>query len=318
MTTRVLRTTACWAVIGVLLVGCSVARRANEAPPPAPGPVVVVPGVAAPPQAEGLDGTAGEPGPTVCSAVTATLTKQLGVSVTAKPFTWNDGGLPALDLCTLLLDGRSVTVGVSSLPKQPDALDRLAANTGTLELVPELGPEARISPSRLVFAVEDRAVRVLSTGGIDRYPSGIDRAKAVAISRAVRAVVPGMIRSARQSDSACQLSTAAAERFVGTIVQLRRDYRVNGALTCIWGSFDATVSIVESFHADTIPEATRTPPPQFAPIGRPGYYLPEQGELVFRQGRRVVRVTGLTNPSRQVPLDTLLGVVDPLLPLFIR
>jgi hypothetical protein len=314
----VLRTAAYWTVAGALLLGCSVARRANEGLPATPAPPPVVPTVIAPPQAEGLDGTAGEAGVNLCTAVAWPLTKELGVTVTAKPFSWNDGGLPALDLCTLLLDGRAVTVGVTALPKQPDSIDRLAAGSGTLELLPELGPDARISASRVVFPVEDRAVRVLSTGGIDRYPSGIDRVKAVAISRAVRSVVPGLIRAARQTDSACQLSTPEAERFIGTLVQLRRDYRINGALTCIWGSFDATFSIVESFHADTIPEAMRTPPPRFAPIGSPGYYLPDQGELVFRQGRRVVRVSGLTNPPKEVPLDTLLDVVGPLLPLFIR
>ncbi|NEA32712.1 hypothetical protein G3I17_13700 [Streptomyces sp. SID13031] len=255
----------------------------------------------------------------VCVAVAWPLTKQLGVSVVAKPFSWNDGGLPALDLCTLVLDGRSVTVGVTALPKQPDSLERLAAGSGTLELLPELGPDARISPSRVVFPVDDRAVRLLSAGGIDRYPTGIDRAKAVAISQAVRIVVPSLIRSARQTDSACQLSAASAQRFIGTMVLLRRDYRVNGALTCIWGSFDATFSIVESFNPDTIPEAKRTPPPpRLSSIGRPGYYLPDQGELVFRQGKRVVRVSGLTNPSREIPLETLLDLVAPLLPLFIR
>ncbi|MEU4389849.1 hypothetical protein [Kribbella sp. NPDC023855] len=277
-----------------------------------------MPKVVAPPQAEGLDGSAGEPGPTVCSAVTATLSKELGVAVAAKPFSWNDGGLPALDLCTLVLEGRTVTVGVSALPKQPDSLDRLSAGAGTPELLPELGPDARISSSRVVFSVDDRAVRVLSTGGINRQPAGIDRAKAVAIAQAVRAVVPKQLRAARQSDSTCQLATAEAERFVGALVQLRRDYRVNGALTCIWGTVDATISIVESFHPDSIPEAIQTPPPRPAPIGRPGYYLPEQGELVFRQGRRVVRVTGLTNPPREIPLQTLLDVVGPLMPLFIR
>jgi hypothetical protein len=277
-----------------------------------------MPKVVAPPQPEGLDGSAGEPGPTVCSAVTATLGKELRLPVTAKPFSWNDGGLPALDLCTLVLDDRTVTVGISALAKQPDSLDRLIADSGTPELLPELGPDARISPSRVVFAVDDRAVRVLSTGGINRRPAGIDRAKAVAIARAVRTVVPKLLRETRQSDSACQLATPEAEQFVGVQVQLRRDYRVNGALTCIWGSFDATISIVESFHPDSIPEAMQTPPPRPAPIGRPGYYLPEQGELVFRQGRRVVRVTGLTNPPREIPLQTLLDMVGPLMPLFIR
>lgn len=314
----VLRTATCWAVAGALLIGCSVARRANEAPPSTPAPPAIVPKVVAPPQAEGLDGTAGQAGVNVCVAVAWPLGKVLGVSVTAKPFSWNDGGLPALDLCTLVLDGRSVTIGMSALQKQPDSLDRLIAGSGTPALLPELGPDARISPSRVVFSVDDRAVRILAAGGIDRQPSGIDRAKAVAISRAVRTAVPRMIRTARQSDEACQLSTAGAERFIGTLVQLRRDYRMNGALTCIWGSFDATFSIVESFHPDSIPEARRTPPPQFAPVGRPGYYLPDQGELVFRQGRRVVRVSGLTNPAREVPLDTLLTVVGPLLPLFIK
>ena len=102
-----------WVTLGVL-VGCSVARRADEAQPPAPARPVVLPSVVAPPQAEGLDGSAGLPGPSACSAVTATLSKQLAVKVTAKPFSWNDGGLPALDLCTLVLDGRSVTVGISA------------------------------------------------------------------------------------------------------------------------------------------------------------------------------------------------------------
>ena len=93
---------------------------------------------------------------------------------------------------------------------------------------------------------------------------------------------------------------------------------MKGALTCIWGTYDATVSVVEAFDQPTIPEAQRVPPPRLAPIGQPGYYLPDEGELVFRQGRRVVRVTGLTNPSREVSLDTLLGIVNPLLPLFLR
>ncbi|QNE22776.1 hypothetical protein F1D05_05335 [Kribbella qitaiheensis] len=249
--------------------------------------------------------------------MSAGLGKELGVKVTAKPFAWSDAGLPALDLCTLLLDDRPVQIGISALPKQPDSLSRLAS--GLNRAVPELGPDARLGAARMVFAAGDRVIRITSPGGIDRSTAtGIDRAKAVAIGRAVRAAVPAVLRGARQADSACQVSTSVAERFVGAQVQLRRDYRVKGALTCIWGTFDATVSIVESFYPDTIPEAATTPPPAFAPIGAPGYYLPDQGELVFREGRRVVRVTGLTAPARPVSLDTLIGIVGPLLPLFIR
>ena len=51
---------------------------------------------------------------------------------------------------------------------------------------------------------------------------------------------------------------------------------MNGALTCIWGTYDATVSIVEAFDQPTIPEAQRVPPPRLAPIGQPGYYLPDR------------------------------------------
>lgn len=299
--------------------GCSVAQRANGT---APGPVLpttIVPTAVTPPQAEGLDGTAGAPGPQVCTAITRRLTTELRVTVTAKPNAWNDGGLPAMDLCTLLVGGRAVTIGVSALPAQPDSLSRLLRGAGAADAVPELGPEALLAGSRLVFRVGDRAVRVTPVGGIDRgTASGIDRAKAVAVAVAVRDAVPGNLRPARQSDAACQLSNAAAERFIGLHVQLRRDYRVNGALTCIWGTYDATVAIVEAFGQASIPEAQRVPPPRLAPIGRPGYYLPEAGELVFRQGRRVVRVTALTNPSREVTLAALTNLVDPMLPLFLR
>jgi hypothetical protein len=303
--------------MSLAVTGCSVARRANEARPPAGPPAVVVPAIVAPPQPEGLDGTAGASGPQVCTAISAGLAKQLGVKVAAKPNSWNDAGLPALDLCTLLLDDRPVQVGVSALPMQPDSLSRLT--NGLTRSVPELGPEARLGAARMAFAANDRVIRITSPGGIDRSTAtGIDRAKAVAIGLAVRAAVPAVLRNARQADAACQVSTSAAERFVGAQVQLRRDYRVNGALTCIWGTFDATVSIVESFYPDTIPEASTIPPPAFAPIGEPGYYLADQGELVFREGRRVVRVAGLTNPARPVTQDTLLGIVGPVLPLFIR
>jgi hypothetical protein len=299
--------------------GCSVARKANESQPRFTPPPAVVPTIVAPPQAEGLDGTAGAPGAQVCTAITHTLTAKLRVPVTAKPNSWNDGGLPSMDLCTLLVQDRVVTIGVSALPSQPDSLSRLMAGAGTVEPLPDLGPEAQLAESRLAFLVGDRAVRITPAGGIDRSTAdGIDRAKAVAIATAARVAVPKTLRPARQSDSACQLSNSAAERFVGLQVQLRRDYRVNGALTCIWGSLDATVSIVEAFDQPSIPEAETVPPPRLAPIGQPGYYLPEAGELVFRQGRRVVRITGLTNPPQVVSLDTLTGIVDPLLPLFLR
>jgi hypothetical protein len=176
-----------------------------------------------------------------------------------------------------------------------------------------------IAESRLVFLAGDRVVRVTPSGGIDRGTAeGIDRAKAVAVAVAARDAVPKNLRPARQSDETCQLSNSVAERFVQLQVQLRRDYRINGALTCIWGTYDATVSIVESFGQPSIPEAQRVPPPRLAPIGQPGYYIPEAGELVFRQGRRVVRVTALTNPPREVTLDALTNIVGPLLPLFLR
>ncbi|WP_371402029.1 hypothetical protein OHA10_29525 [Kribbella sp. NBC_00662] len=308
-------------VVAVVLVasGCTVAQRANDQPPTTAPPTAVVPTVIAPPQPDGLDGTAGAPGPQVCTAITRTLTAKLRVPVTAKPNSWNDGGLPAMDLCTLMLEDRAVTIGVSALPSQPDTLSRLMDGAGALEAVPELGPDAFIAESRLVFHVVDRAVRVTPAGGIDRSNAdGIDRAKAVAIALAARDAVPKNLRPARQSDETCQLSTPQAEQFVKLHVQLRRDYRVNGALTCIWGTFDATVSIVEAFDQATIPESQRVPPPRFAPLGQPGYYLPEAGELVFRQGRRVVRVSALTNPPREVTLDALTNIVDPMLPLFLR
>jgi hypothetical protein len=307
-------------VLVVLLVsGCSVAQRADDSRPHAVPPTAVVPTVIAPPQPEGLDGTAGAPGPQVCTAITRTLTAKLRVPVTAKPNAWNDGGLPAMDLCTLVLENRAVTVGVSALPSQPDTVSRLTDGAGVLKALPELGPDAFIADSRLVFRVGDRAVRVTPAGGIDRSNrDGIDRAKAVAIALAVRDAVPKNLRPARQSDETCQLSTPKAEHFVQLHVQLRRDYRVNGALTCIWGTFNATVAIVEAFDQVTIPESQRVPPPRFAPIGQPGYYLPEAGELVFRQGRRVVRVSALTNPPREVTLAALTDIVNPMLPLFLR
>jgi hypothetical protein len=299
--------------------GCTVAQRANRSAPNPVAPIAVVPTVVAPPQPEGLDGTSGAPGPQVCTAVTRVLTAHFRSPVTAKPNAWNDSGLPAMDLCTLLLGDLPVTIGVSALPIQPDTLSRLVENPGAVVPLPELGPDATISESRIVFRVGDRAVRITPAGGIDRDPAdGIEKARAVAIAVAVRDAVPRSLRPARQADETCQLANSAAERYVGMQVQLRRDYRVKGALTCIWGTYDATVAIVEAFDQPTIPEAQQVPPPRFAPIGQPGYYLPEAGELVFRQGRRVVRVTALTNPPREVTLAALTGLVDPMLPLFLR
>jgi hypothetical protein len=301
--------------------GCSVARDASRPRPSLATPTTPAPTVIAPPQAEGLDGTRGSPPPNACTIVAGSLSAQLGGKVVARPRSWNDGGLPALDLCTLLVSGRPTVVGVSALPSQPDSLDRLAlglasppagsASAPAFDRLPELSPDARVGPLGVVFGADDRAIRVTAAGGLDR-------AAALTIGRAVQAVVPKVVRPARQSDPACQPAGPTAERFLGARAQLRRDYRVDGALNCIWGMYDATVSIVESFRQDAILEARRTPPPRLAPIGQPGYYLPEEGELVFRQGRRVVRVTALTNPSRPSSLDSLIDIVEPIMPLFIR
>ncbi|MGC4941631.1 hypothetical protein [Kribbella sp. DT2] len=304
----------------VMLAGCSVAQRANEKPPEPPRPDTPIPTVIAPPQPEGIDGTVGQPGKHACTAVTGAdnLVKRPSSKWTAKPFGWNDGGLPAFDLCTLVVGGRPAVIGVSSLPASPDTLERVANTLGLFEpadklggAARDLGPGARTSGNGIVFETGSRIVRITSASGL---PDG----ELLRVAVSVRNVVPQVIRPARQSDAACQLSNAMAERFIGVLVQLRRDYRVNGALTCIWGTTQATVAIVESLHTDTIPEATQTPPPRSAPIGRPGYYLPDQGELVFRNGRRVVRVSALTDPPREVPLESLLDIVDPLLPLFLR
>ncbi|GAA1673005.1 hypothetical protein GCM10009745_14880 [Kribbella yunnanensis] len=306
-------------LVAVVLTGCSVARTADRAQPSVPTFPAGVPTVVAPPQAEGLDGRSAADGPQVCTAISAELTARLGLPVAAHSGAWNDGGLPALDLCTLLVEGRPVTVGVSALPRQPDALGRLLTGAGHIAPLTELGPEAQITESRIVFITGDRAVRIAPAGGIDQgHPNGLDRAKAVTIALAAKDAVPRVLRAARQTDPTCQLSNSAAEKFIGASAQLRRDYRVHGALTCIWGTYDATVSIVEAFDQPTIPESQRVPPPRNAPIGSPGYYIPEEGELVFRLGRRVVRVTALTTPPREVSLDALNEIVDQMMPLFLR
>ncbi|GAB3824576.1 hypothetical protein [Kribbella italica] len=304
----------------VLLAGCSVAHRANEKPLEPPRPVAPIPTVIAPPQPEGVDGTVGQPGNHACTAVTGpdNLVKRPSSQWIAKPFGWNDGGLPAFDLCTLVVGGQPAVIGVSSLAAPPGTLERVANTLGMYEpaeklggAARDLGPGARTSGTGIVFEAAQRIVRVTTT-------SGLLDGELLRVAVSVRNAVPRVIRPARQSDSACQVSNAMAERFIGVLVQLRRDYRMNGALTCIWGTTEATVAIVESLHADSIPEARQTPPPRPAPIGRPGYYLPDQGELVFRKGRRVVRVSALTDPPREIPLESLLDIVEPLLPLFLR
>ncbi|TWD84306.1 hypothetical protein FB561_5481 [Kribbella amoyensis] len=308
------RTAIALLVLAVFAAGCSVARRADQLPVTPRS--VPLPTAVAPPQAEGLDGSAGEPAAHACAAVAKRSTP--GARWTAKKFPWNDGGLPALDLCTLMVGSWPVQIGVSALPAQPDSLARLADAAGfddpAVDLgatADTLGPEARSGDHGVVFRVNERVVRITTQGAL--APADL-----LALAEAVRAIVPEVLRNARRSDAACQVSNSKAEQFIGALVQLRRDYRVNGALTCIWGTYDATVSIVESFHPDSIPEARQTPPPRSAPIGLPGYYLPERGELVFRQGRRVVRVSGITDPARAVPMDTLIDLVEPLMPLFIR
>ena len=151
---------------------------------------------------------------------------------------------------------------MSALPRQPDSLSRLMAGAGSIEPLPELGPEARIAESRLVFPAGDRAVRITPAGGIDRGTAdGIDRAKAMAIAFAARDAVPKKLRPARQSDAACQVSNSAAERFVGLQVQLRRDYRVKGALTCIWGTLARRFRSSRRSTSRRIPEAETVPPP---------------------------------------------------------
>jgi hypothetical protein len=315
-----LRRLLCAILAGVLLAGCSVAHRANERPPEPPRPVVPVPTVIAPPQPERVDGTVGQPGKHACTAVTGpdNLVKRPSSKWTAKPFGWNDGGLPAFDLCTLVVGGLPAVIGVSSLPAQPGTLERVANMLGMFEpaeklggAARDLGDGARTSGRGIVFMTGNRIVRITSVSGL---PDG----ELLRVAVSVQNVVPQVIRPARQADAACQLSNAMAERFIGVLVQLRRDYRVNGGLTCIWGTTEATVAIVESLQTDSIPEASQTPPPRSAPIGRPGYYLPDQGELVFRNGRRVVRVSALTDPAREIPLESLLDIVEPLLPLFLR
>jgi hypothetical protein len=305
-------TAVCTVLAVIVAGGCSVARDTDQ---PAPSTAAEpVPTAIAPPAAPGLTGVAGLPPPNACTTIAGpVLSAELGQGVTARPRSWNDAGLPSLDLCTLVLPDREVRVGITALPAQKAAIERLGkALGGDQEGLPELSADARTGPLGVVFTAADRAISITSD-------QGLDRAQSLAIGRAVQAVADEVAKVARESDSVCQPSGAPAEQFLGVQAQLRRDYRTeNGGLTCIWGSVDATVAIVESIRQDTIPEADREPKPRLAPVGDEGYYLPEEGELVFRRGRRVVRVTALSDPSRPATLDRLFEIVEPIMPLFIR
>ena len=76
-------------------------------------------------------------------------------------------------------------------------------------------------------------------------------------------MLPAALKSARITDGACQPAGSLAEQFLGASALLRRDYRVRGGLTCIWGTTDRTVAITESITsnavADPMPEAHRQP-----------------------------------------------------------
>lgn len=306
----------CVAVALVSVAGCTTARNADRRPvepvittaPPA-GLVPI-----APPPAPGLNGTAGLDGPNACKAIAGpALSTALGAKVTARPKSWNDGGLPSLDLCALLVGKDEIRIGISALTAQPNALDRLGTVLGSApKPFTDLAPDARSGRLGVAFTTFERAVLISSAGGLSPK-------RQLAIGRAVLGAVPAVARRARISDAACAPAGSSADLVLGVRAQLRRDYRTeDGAVTCIWGSVDATVAIVESTRPDDIPEARRQPPPERVPILDGGYYLREENELVFRGGRRVVRVSALADPWRQVSRDTLYDTVGPILPLFIR
>ncbi|MFC0625694.1 hypothetical protein [Kribbella deserti] len=303
------------AVAMLSATACTTARTADRATPPpvltSRQPAVI--GPIAPPPPPGLDGRAGLDGPNACTSIARgpALAKAFGVKVTARPKTWNDGGLPSLDLCALLIGAREVRIGISALRAQPTSIDRLATVLGSPPRpLTRLAADARSGLLGVAFTTYDRAVRIAAA-------DGLTTAEQVTIGRAVRAVVPAVARPARISDAACQPSGSSAEQVLGVAAQLRRDYRTEaGAVTCIWGSVDATVAIVESTRPDDIPEARRQPRPERVPIGDGGYYLRSENELVFRRGRRVVRVTVVSDPQRVVTRDRLYDTVGPLLPLF--
>ncbi|WP_328993875.1 hypothetical protein OG394_05865 [Kribbella sp. NBC_01245] len=306
----------CVAVVLVCAPACTTARNADRrpldpvvttAPPAGLAPI-------APPPAPGLNGNAGLDGPNACTAIAGPiLTTTLGAKVTARPKSWNDGGLPSLDLCALLVGKDEIRIGVSALTAQPNSLDRLGTVLGSApKPFTSLTPDARSGRLGVAFTAFGRAVRISAAGGLSPQ-------RQLAIGRAVLDAVPAVARPARITDAACAPAGSSADQVLGVSAQLRRDYRTeSGAVTCIWGSVDATVAIVESTRPDDIPEARRQPPPERVPILDGGYYLRSENELVFRGGRRVVRVSALADPWRQVSRDRLYDTVGPILPLFIR
>jgi hypothetical protein len=306
------------ALVVTLAASCTTAREASKrdpSPAPSTGPPLAT--AIAPFQPPGLNGTAGIPPGNTCTAVDRTaLARSLGVTVTARPYSWNDAGVPALDLCALVLTGRgvpsrTVLVGVSALPVQPVMLERLYPSLGSQPVgASEIGADARYDRLGTAYRVGDRAVRLTSQPELSRQDAAV-------IASAVSPVVPASVPSARMTDSACQPAGATAEQFLGVSAPLRRDYRVRSGLTCIWGTSDRTVSIVESLDS-ALPEANHVPRPALAPVGDRGYFLPDAGELVFQSGRRVVRVSALAEPPAAVSMERLLDIVEPIMPLFLR
>lgn len=293
-----------------VLTGCSGGGTAGPAPSAEPPVATAI----APPQAPGRDGLNGAPPPNVCTLLdAAALSARLGTGVTVRPYGWNDGGVPSLDQCLIVLGAaRPVRIGVSVLSAQVRSLDRLVRTLGSdVVQLPRVGDEARLGSTAMAFAVGDRVVRIDAT---------LTAAEAEALAAAVGTALPRLHRSSRESDGACQPAGAVAEEFLGVNAQLRRDSRVHGALTCIWGSADATVSIVESYVA---PPGRAVLPPEVrsarrAAIGDEGFYLPAEGRLVFRKGPRIVQVTALADPARPASAEVLTSIVKPVLPLFIR
>lgn len=301
-------------VLAVALSGCS----GGDGAAPTPSVVLPAPTAIAPPPAPGQDGLNGAAGPNLCTVLDrAALAARLGATVTVRPYGWNDGGVPSLDQCAVVLTkpgaaAREVRIGVSVLSAQVRSLERLVRTLGRdVVQLPRVGDEARLGSDGMAFGVGDRVVRI---------GAKLNAAEAEVLAAEVSAAVPRLHRSSRESDGACQPAGAVAEEFLGVNAQIRRDSRVHGALTCIWGSADATVAIVESYFPPparaVLPADVRSA--QRAAIGDEGFYLPEEGRLVFRKGARIVQVSALSDPSRPASAELLTSIVKPVLPLFLR